>query len=46
MKIPSTKKLKVKDFAAYLERIDMEMSLMAIMLPRPDDLYWNAMGVK
>jgi len=46
MKIPSTKKLKVKDFAAYLERIDMEIAQLGIMLPRPDDLYWDAMGVK
>ena len=46
IKIPSTKKLKVKEFANYLEQIDRSMAEMGIVLPHPDDLYWEAMGIK
>jgi hypothetical protein len=46
MKIPSTKKLKVKEFANYLEQIDRSMAEMGLVLPHPDDLYWEAMGIK
>jgi len=46
MKIPSTKKLKIKGFTEYLERIDRAMIELGIILPHPNDLYWEAMGVK
>jgi len=46
VKIPSTKKLNTKEFTNYLERIDMAMAEMGIVLPHPEDLYWDAMGVK
>ncbi len=47
LKIPSTRKLKVKEFTYYLERIDYAMAeLLGIQLPHPDDLYWEAMGIK
>ncbi len=42
----STKDLKVKAFTEYLERVDREMAEFGIILPRPDDYYWLAMGVK
>jgi len=46
IRLPSTKSLKVAEFKAYLERIDREMGLMGIMLPHPEDLYYEAMGTK
>jgi hypothetical protein len=45
LKIPSTKTLKVAEFKAYLELIDREMGLMGIMMPHPEDLYYEAMGL-
>jgi len=46
IKIPSSKDLNTTQFKDYLERIDMEMAQMGITLPRPDDLYYAAMGIK
>ncbi len=45
-RVRSTTDLSVKEFTDYLERIDMEMAQMGIVLPHPDDLYWDAMGIK
>jgi hypothetical protein len=45
IRLPSTKSLKVAEFKAYLERIDSEMGLMGIMMPHPEDLYYEAMGI-
>lgn len=42
----STTKLKVKEFKDYLEQIDMFVSEYGIMLPRPEDLYYESMGIK
>lgn len=45
IKEPRSKNLKVKEFKDYLEQIDMEMAQLGITLPRPEDLYLEAMGV-
>ena len=42
----STTKLKVKEFKDYLEQIDILMSEYGIILPRPEDLYYESMGIK
>ena len=42
----STTKLKVKEFKDYLEQIDILMSEYGIILPRPEDLYLESMGIK
>lgn len=43
---PSTTKLNTKEFTQYLEQIEIfASSEFGITLPRPDDLYWEAMGV-
>jgi len=44
IKEPSSKNLKVKEFKDFLEKIDMEMAQLGITLPRPEDLYIEAMG--
>ncbi len=44
--IRSTKKLKVKEFAEYLEKIEIfSAQELSYQLPRPEDLYWQSMGV-
>lgn len=45
-RVKSSTELNVGEFKDYLERIDMEMAEMGILLPRPEDLYWDAIGVK
>ena len=42
----STTKLKVKEFKDYLEQIDILMSEYGIILPRPEDVYYESMGIK
>jgi hypothetical protein len=42
----STTKLKVKEFKDYLEQIDILMSEYGIILSRPEDLYYESMGIK
>ena len=42
----STTKLTVKEFKDYLEQIDMFISEYGIILPRPEDLYYESMGIK
>jgi len=42
----STTKLNTKDFTNYLEQIDILMAEYGITLPRPEDLYYKAMGIK
>jgi len=44
-KIPSTKKLKVKEFSDYLERLDIYSAELGIKLPQPIDLYYQSMGI-
>jgi hypothetical protein len=46
-KICSTSTLKVSEFTDYLERIDRFCaSELSIVLPRPEDLYYTAMGIE
>ncbi len=42
----STTKLKVGEFKDYLEQIDILMAEYGIVLPRPEDLYYESMGYK
>jgi hypothetical protein len=42
----STTKLKLGEFKDYLEQIDMFIADYGIVLPRPDDLYYESMGIK
>ena len=41
-----TKTLKVDEFAKYLEQVDRFCAEWGCVLPRPDDLYWDSIGVK
>ena len=41
-----TSKLDTKDFTVFLNNIDMLAIGLGIILPKPDDLYFEAMGVK
>jgi len=42
-----TRDLKVSEMAAFLSDIDMHAgSEFEIQLPRPEDIYWEAMGIK
>jgi hypothetical protein len=36
----------VGEFKDYLEQIDIFVSEYGIMLPRPEDLYYESMGIK
>ena len=42
----STTKLNTTEFKDYLEQIDILMAEYGITLPRPEDLYYKAMGIK
>jgi len=42
----STTKLKVGEMKDYLEQIDIFASEYGIVLPRPEDLYYESMGYK
>ena len=42
----STTKLNMGDFKDYLEQIDIFASEYGIILPRPEDLYYESMGYK
>jgi len=46
IKPPSSKNLKVEEFKVFLEQVEQEMAMMGIMLPHPEDLWPDAMGVK
>ncbi len=44
--IKGTSKLSVGDFAAFLESVEIfSTTELDYVLPRPDDLYWAAVGV-
>ena len=46
-KVKSTTKLNTKTFTDYLERIDFYCAdELGIKLQHPDDMYWEAMGLK
>jgi hypothetical protein len=43
----STSRLKVKEFTVFLEHVDRwAVSEMGIILPCPEDIYFEAMGIK
>ena len=42
----TTSKLNTKEFTEFLSNIDLFASGMGIILPHPEDLMWEAMGVK
>jgi hypothetical protein len=44
--IPSTTKLGVKEFSEYLLKIDILAQEMGLILPRPEDLYYDSIGRK
>ena len=44
--LKETKDMKVAEFSRYLEEVDRFSAGLGIILPRPDDYYWLAMGVK
>lgn len=41
--IPVTSLMKVREFAQYLDAIDQAAANRGIMLPQPEDLYWEAL---
>ena len=44
--IKGTSKLKVGEFAEYLEKVEIfSKQELDFVMPRPEDLYWQAMGV-
>jgi len=44
--LKSTTKLKVGEMKDYLEQIDIFAAGLNITLPRPEDLYYESMGIK
>ena len=44
--IPSTTKLSTKEFSEYLLKIDILASDLGLILPRPEDLYYDSIGRK
>lgn len=42
--LPSTTKLKVGEFTEYLNEIENLVADIGIVLPHPEDLYYEAMG--
>lgn len=44
--IPSTTKLNVKEFSEYLLKIDLFAQDIGVILPRPEDLYYDSIGRK
>ena len=44
--IRGTSKLKVGEFAQFLEQVEIfSAQELDFVMPRPEDLYWQAMGV-
>ena len=41
--IPVTRLMKVREFARYLGIVDQQSADEGIILPRPEDLYWEAL---
>jgi len=40
---PITRDFSVKEFARYLEAIEIAFAEQGIILPKPEDLYWDAL---
>ena len=45
-RLPSTAELKVKEFTKFLRDIEILANEYSLILPRPEDLYYMAMGIK
>lgn len=43
--VPVTRLFTVKMMTEYLETMERESAMQGIILTRPDDMYWEAMGV-
>jgi hypothetical protein len=41
--VPVTRLMTTKQFALYLDTIDQESANIGIVLPQPEDLYWDAL---
>lgn len=41
--VPVTSSMTTRQFAEYLEAIDKQALAQGVVLPRPEDLYWNAL---
>jgi len=41
--VPVTSLMTTKEFARYLDTVDRESASLGIVLPRPEDLYWDAL---
>jgi hypothetical protein len=41
--VPVTRLMKVREFAHYLDIIDQQSANEGIILPKPSDLYWEAL---
>ena len=41
--VPVTRLMKVKQFSEYLDAVDRNSAQQGITLPRPEDLYWDAL---
>jgi len=42
--LPSTTKMKIGEFTEYLTAIEQWSAEMGILLPKPEDVYYTAMG--
>jgi len=42
--LPVTRLMTTKQFAYYLDTVDMESAKLGLVLPKPDDLYHAALG--
>jgi hypothetical protein len=43
---PVTRDMTIKEMTTYLNNIDQHFAEQGVILPRPDDLYYAAMGIK
>lgn len=43
---PVTRDMSVKQMTQYLNNVDAEFAKQGIILPRPEDLYFSALGIK
>jgi hypothetical protein len=41
--VPVTRLMGVKQFAEYLNEVEQQSAIQGIILPRPKDLYWDAL---
>jgi len=43
---PVTRDMKVKEMSRYLEAMEVHYAGIGVILPKPEDLYYGAMGIK